>query len=461
MMKLKNKIHLGTSVLVVVIVIVMNTAIYSAASYMLKEADMERAADNAARMAGGISNPAQSITSSELLRAYTPADGMVRVVLPDGTVDGVSISADAAALREREADFERGESRSIVEEGEAAYARVTIPIIWRGGEVASLERMEGLQATERILAILRLILILAAVISVIPALFSARILSAIISNPIEKMTETMRRIRQNGTYERIQTNEKRHDELQEMAITFNEMMDLLEENYRKQESFVQNASHELKTPLTVVESYANLLKRRGKERPDLFDESVEAIHEEAIRMKELTQQLLTLARRGEVWDVQPEELDVGPFIQEAADSFAKAYKRPVHVQLIEPFSVETDPAKLRQLLYIFLDNARKYSEQDLRIEVQHPHIRVVDRGIGIPAEDIAKVFDRFYRVDKARSRKTGGFGLGLSLAKELAEAIHADVRIESEEGTGTTAILTLSEFSFSPGILKEKGEDSR
>lgn len=457
-MRLKNKIHLGTSVLLVVVVVLMNTAIYFAASFMLKEADLERAAADAAQVAGGVSNPADSVASSDLLRAYAPANGMVRIVLPNGTADGVAVSPDAAGLREREAHFQKGEKREVVKENSGSYARVVMPVIWRDGEVASLELLEDLQATERILNILRVILLGASLIAVIPAVISARVLGAIISNPVENMTETMRRIRKSGTYERIQTNTKRHDELQDMALTFNDMMDLLEENYRKQESFVQNASHELKTPLTVVESYANLLKRRGRERPDLFEESVEAIYEEAIRMKELTQQLLTLARRGEAWNVKLEKLDVAIFVQETADSFEQAYKRHVEVHAAAPFIAYTDRDKLRQLLFIFLDNARKYSEQDICMEVKKQEIRIIDLGIGIPAADLEKVFDRFYRVDRARSRKTGGFGLGLSLAKEIADVLGANVRIESEEKVGTTVILTLREFSSSPATLEEKKE---
>ncbi|MCI2253329.1 HAMP domain-containing histidine kinase [Domibacillus sp. PGB-M46] len=447
-MKLKNKIHLGTSVLLVVIVILMNTAVYFAASFMLREADVERAAADAAQIAGGVSSPAESITSSDLLRAYAPPNGMVRVILPDGTVDGVAVSPDASGLRERAAAFTKGEKREIIRDNNgSSYARVALPVIWRGGEVASLELWEDLQATERILTILRGVLFAALLIAVIPAVISARVLGAIISNPVEQMTETMRRIRKSGTHERIETNGSRHDELQDMALTFNDMMNLLEENYRKQEAFVQNASHELKTPLTVVESYARLLKRRGKDHPDLFDESVEAIYEEALRMKELTQQLLALARRDETWNVKMEMVDMAIFVRETADSFQRAYKRRVDVRIKETCSVETDRDKLRQLLFIFLDNARKYSEKEIYIEVEKQEIRVIDRGMGIPVPDLPKVFDRFYRVDKARARKTGGFGLGLSLAKELADALGIILRIESEEGKGTIVILTFSECS--------------
>ncbi|OKL37321.1 sensor histidine kinase [Domibacillus mangrovi] len=457
-MKLKNKIHLGTSVLLIVIVILMNTAVYFAAGIMLKEADLERTATEARRIMTGVSNPAVAVSSAELLRAYAPADGMVRIILPDSTVDGVSASPGAIDLREREAVYETAEQRSVLEVGSARYARVTSPVIWRNGDVASLEIMENLQATDRILSILRIVLIATSILAVIPAVLSARVLGAVISNPIASMTQTMRHIRESGQYEQIKMNSKQNDELNEMAETFNDMMEQLKKNYVKQEAFVQNASHELKTPLTVVESYANLLRRRGKDRPDLFDESVEAIHEEAVRMKELTQQLLTLARHDESWNIQKEPVHVASFVKEAAESFEKAYDRRVDVKVYASITVWTDRAKLRQILYIFLDNARKYSDKEICLLVEKNEIRVIDKGIGIPSGDIDKIFDRFYRVDKARSRKTGGFGLGLSLAKDIGVAIGTDVKIESKEGKGTTAIITLSDISEYMATMNEKTE---
>ncbi|OAH53572.1 MULTISPECIES: HAMP domain-containing sensor histidine kinase [Bacillaceae] len=457
-MKLKNKIHLGTSVLLIVIVIVMNTAVYFAAGSMLKEADLDRTVAEARRIMTGVLNPAASVSSADLLRAYAPADGMVRIILPDSTVDGVSASPGAIDLRDIEAVYETAEQRNVIEVGSARYARVIAPVIWRNGDVASLEIMENLQATDRILDILRIVLIAASILAVIPAVISARVLGTVISNPIVNLTQTMRHIRESGRYEQIEMNSKQNDELNEMAETFNDMMEQLEKNYVKQETFVQNASHELKTPLTVVESYANLLKRRGKDRPDLFDESVEAIHEEAVRMKELTQQLLTLARSNESWNIQKESVHVASFVKEAAEAFEKAYDRRIDVGVHAPFTIITDRSKLRQILYIFLDNARKYSDDEIHLLVEKNEIHVIDKGIGIPSSDIDKIFDRFYRVDKARSRKTRGFGLGLSLAKDIAVAIGADVKIESEEGKGTTAIITLSDISEYRATMNEKTE---
>ena len=106
-----------------------------------------------------------------------------------------------------------------------------------------------------------------------------------------------------------------------------------------------------------------------------------------------------------------------------------------------------DTQKLKQLTYIILDNAKKYSEDIITVEVgvkdESPFIQIIDKGLGIPKDDLEKVFDRFYRVDKARSRKKGGSGLGLSLAKEIAEAMNALLTIDSLEGVGTTVSIQL------------------
>lgn len=109
--------------------------------------------------------------------------------------------------------------------------------------------------------------------------------------------------------------------------------------------------------------------------------------------------------------------------------------------------VRTDPQKLKQLLYILLDNAHKYSEAPIQVIVRTEQgkalIEIIDRGIGIPSAEMDKVFDRLYRVDKARTRRTGGFGLGLPLAKDIAAAIGAELRLDSVEGQGTTAQVRL------------------
>jgi len=321
-----------------------------------------------------------------------------------------------------------------------------MPIILLDGSVANLQVTKSIQPATDNLKILRLVLILVTLLALIPVVVSSRILSKLITNPVTSMIKTMKEIRQSGRFKRLTLDGKSKDELYQMGETFNHMIDLLETNYEKQKQFVSNASHEFKTPLTIIESYASLLKRRGLKEPELFAESIEAIHSEAVRMKDMTEQLLLLAKHHEQWNIQKAELNLSDFMLQTVKAFQSAYNREIHFQQKKlQKTVVTDEKKLKQLLYIFLDNARKYSDDAITVNIGIMHdeafISVADKGIGIQKDELPKVFDRFYRVDKARTRKKGGSGLGLSLAKEIADAIGIRIHLESEEGVGTTATL--------------------
>ncbi|MET1194104.1 histidine kinase dimerization/phospho-acceptor domain-containing protein, partial [Bacillus licheniformis] len=172
------------------------------------------------------------------------------------------------------------------------YAISHTPVIWTNGEVVSLEVTEQLADVEQSLQTLKFILLIASLVILIPTIFAGRLLSKIILRPIKSLIHTMEEIQVSRTFKKIDLSSPSKDELDQMANTFNNMMDLLEENYKKQEQFVSDASHELKTPLTVVESYANMLKRWGMKRPDILEEAIEAIHSESLRMKQLTSQML-------------------------------------------------------------------------------------------------------------------------------------------------------------------------
>src|SRR5699024_4938666 len=192
-----------------------------------------------------------------------------------------------------------------------------------------------------------------------------------------------------------------------------------------------NASHELKTPLTVIESYSDLLKRRGLEQPELFEESIEAIHSEAIRMRELTEQLLLLSKNEAIWKMQMESVDRVNMLHVVIRYFYSAFDCYIELIIREHNYGFVDQQTFKQLLYIFIENACKYGKGNVQIETgqlndEKGWIAITDDGIGIPAEDLDKIFERFYRVDKARTRKTGGFGLGLSLAKEIAGVMNVE-----------------------------------
>ncbi|WP_053360509.1 HAMP domain-containing sensor histidine kinase [Bacillus sp. FJAT-27251] len=445
-MKLRHRVNLYTAAMFIVLLVIITFSIYSVFSRTMMNNELERMAGEALQAIDGV-NKADGIPLDDVLRSYVPVNGMLQIVKADGKPRAAAANPDLYSLRSLPVDFYQKEVREIKEHNGTPYAFVSIPIILNDGEMADLQATGSLAHTADMLRSLRLVLIIITVLATIPVLLSSALLSNFIIRPIASMINTMKEIRESGQFKQIPLPKKSKDELYQMAETFNKMMHLLKVNYEKQGQFISNASHELKTPLTVIESYASLLQRRGRQQPELFDEAVEAIHSEAIRMKDLTQQLLQLAKHEDQWQVALENVNLAAIAEELVRSFQKAYNRQIELNIVDQPIVRADQQKFRQLFYILMDNARKYSEDVINVNIkmvsEHAVIEIADRGIGIPAGDLEKIYDRFYRVDKARTRKTGGFGLGLSLAKEIAEAMGSDIQIESVESEGTTAKIIL------------------
>ncbi|WHY68442.1 HAMP domain-containing sensor histidine kinase [Neobacillus sp. SuZ13] len=446
-MKLSNKINFYTAVLFAALLIVMNLSVYYTFNKLILNSELNTSAKEMEKTTNDIGKSLGSISEAELLRSYVPINGMIQFVTEDNNPLSTVTSPTEQALIGRKAEFHQGEVSTFIVFQKKSYTFESMPIILLDGSVANLQVTKSIQPATDNLKILRLVLILVTLLALIPVVVSSRILSKLITNPVTSMIKTMKEIRQSGRFKRLTLDGKSKDELYQMGETFNHMIDLLETNYEKQKQFVSNASHEFKTPLTIIESYASLLKRRGLKEPELFAESIEAIHSEAVRMKDMTEQLLLLAKHHEQWNIQKSELNLSDFMLRTVKAFQSAYNREIHFQQKNNFqkTVVTDEKKLKQLLYIFLDNARKYSDDAITVNLGIKHdeafISIADKGIGIQKDELPKVFDRFYRVDKARNRKKGGSGLGLSLAKEIADAIGIRILLESEEGVGTTATL--------------------
>ncbi|MBT2605914.1 HAMP domain-containing histidine kinase [Bacillus sp. ISL-53] len=450
-MRLRKKINLYTAVLFIFLLLLMNVSIYFVFSNLMMVNEMNRAKAETGKIAFDVSENVNNISPNDLLRAYLPIDGMIGIVI-EGQRKGTAVTSNSVKqLSNRNSSFYPGEKSEIITYQQKKYVFVSNPIVWGDGSVVNLQITKSMSATEEMLAVLRIVLIAVTIIAMIPVLISSTILSNFIARPIRSMIDTMKEIQTSGQFKRLILEEKSKDELVEMGKTFNHMIDLLQANFEKQEQFVSNASHELKTPLTVIESYASLLKRKGLERPDLFDESIEAIHSEAIRMREMTEQMLLLAKHQEKWNIEKENINLTDIMAELAKVYKNAYNRTVEIYSGDAIEAVTDVQKLKQLLFIFLDNARKYSDELISVYIgrtgNEAYIRIEDRGDGIPKAELPKVFDRFYRVDKARNRKQGGSGLGLSVAKEIADAIDVRIEMDSLEGRGTIVTLLFRLFS--------------
>ncbi|WP_172195270.1 sensor histidine kinase [Saccharibacillus qingshengii] len=463
-MRLKSKIYLYSSVLFAALLAAACISIYLLFEKMSLDAESLRFEIEAELTAERISESASRTAPDDLLRAYAPADGMLRVVQPDGTSLARPVTAsEDTQLSERLSSepyaYTASHAAERLSSGGKGYIRVSVPVIWPDGEVLSVQVSRSIADIEDRFDVLKTVLVIVALLALIPAVLASTVLANRIVRPIAALTGTMGDIRRSGRFQQIETGQRPGDELAEMGRTFNEMIGLLEGNFARQERFVSDASHELKTPLTIIESYASLLKRRGKDRPEVFDEAVDAILSESVRMRELTERLLQLARSPEADRLEIVDTDLSESAGESARAFMRAYGREIEVEALRPVFVRTDAAKVRQLLFILLDNARKYSEDRITLTVtgggdKPAELQVVDRGIGISEEELPKVFDRFYRVDTSRTRSTGagGSGLGLSLAQDLAQALGIRIVMKSEVGEGTAVTL-----HFPPAETADRG----
>ncbi len=222
-----------------------------------------------------------------------------------------------------------------------------------------------------------------------------------------------------------------------------------------QREFVANVSHELRTPLTNVKSYAETLQDSGDELPEELKQNfLSVIVSETDRMTRIVQDLLTLSRL----DFGKMEMNLARFsfaraVQDVYEATKMEAERHGHVMEVE-ISPDTgdvygDQGRIEQVIINIVSNAIKYTPDGGRIELTAGNletdvfVRVKDNGIGIPEKDLPRLFERFYRVDKARSRESGGTGLGLSIAKQILEQQKGKIEIESEYGKGTLVTITL------------------
>jgi len=238
------------------------------------------------------------------------------------------------------------------------------------------------------------------------------------------------------------------DELQRLTLTFNDMLGRLEAAFKRITQFPADASHELRTPVALVRTAAQLALRR--ERGDIeYRDALSQILDESTRMTGLIESLMTLARvdsGAETLNIATTDMTV--LVAEACRrSEPLAAAKPIQLERLipdGPVPVDADANALQRLVVILIDNAIKYTAPGGRVRVavdskaEDVILSVQDTGIGISEEDRAFIFDRFYRADKARSREAGGAGLGLSIARWIADAHRGSIQVDSAPGKGST-----------------------
>ena len=324
-------------------------------------------------------------------------------------------------------------------------------------QVYKMHFFRTVTAERHFLQMLQKILVLTNVIGLLLALITGHFVSRRILQPIRTITTTARRIQVSDLDQRIEVPPTR-DEVAALAKTFNLMLDRLQDGFELQRRFVSDASHELRTPVTVIHGYSEILSRWGRQNPETLDESIAAIHSETENMQKLIDKLLFLARADQKRQALHKEMtDMQELVDDVAEKMKIiAKKHEVQLGKNDDGMAYVDPVTIKQMMRIFLDNAMKYTPEGGHIRISSTHrnvdgkqvlcIEIADDGIGIAKENQQKVFERFYRVDSSRAKGQGGAdgtGLGLSIARWIADQHNIAIAMESELGKGTTIRLTV------------------
>ena len=284
------------------------------------------------------------------------------------------------------------------------------------------------------------------------ALFGAKMMHRMM-RPVQEMTRTARKISASDLSRRIEPG-RSHDELRELAETFNGMLDRIETAYDRQRQFVSDASHELRTPLSVISGYANLLRRWGGSDADVRVEAVGKILEETDNMQRLAERLLFLARA----DRQAQPVYMAPFSASRLMTEIAAETRTVDpghalkTDFSPGITVTADRALIKQAVRAVVENSAKYTPPGGTIRLAcfradgWAVFAVADSGGGIAEKDLPHIFDRFYKADSSRARSgKSSSGLGLSIVKWIVDRHGGQIRVASGTGRGTRTEILLPE----------------
>jgi len=378
-----------------------------------------------------------------------------RILDPAGRVVAHSVPNDLGSVPILPQAFETGRHgqehlQTLYVQGEPI--RVYTGAIQQGARlVAIVQAGVSLSDVNQTLSTFAWTILLALPLTVLFAGWGGLFLASRALRPVDQITRTAASISARDLSQRLSLDLP-SDEIGRLARTFDAMLARLDEAFREQARFVADASHELRTPLTVMRGTISVALSRPRKASD-YQQVLQEVEDETERMSRLVEQLLALARAdtGHL-SVQRQRVELSGLLADLADhasTLAEPKGLAVFAQIAQGLEANTDPDLLTQIVLNLLDNAIKYTPSGAiylsaeAIESYLIQITVADTGPGIPQEHLARIFQRFYRVDTARSRDVGGAGLGLALAREYARLLGGDLTVASAPGDGATFTLTL------------------
>jgi len=356
--------------------------------------------------------------------------------------------------------FDKGRLKNppLFADDEFAISQIGSAYIYRAameythdGETVTLYFFRTITSELKLLADLEKLLFALDVLGIIGAMIFGRLISRRVLNPIKTMNELAREIAFEKMEGRIPPGDA-DDELNELAKTLNAMLDRLQGGINKQKQFVSDASHELRTPAAVIKGYIEFIETYGTTDEALLKENLKVIGSEAQNMQALLENLLFLSRTDQHRQkLNKKILDLDDIVGDVMSKMKTVVKtHTVELLKNDPAKIFGDETTIRQMMRIFLDNAVKYTPEGGKISVSSARdgdkilLAISDSGIGIAPENQKKIFDRFFRIDSEDLvSEANGSGLGLSIAKWIADSHAITISVASELGKGTTFTLAI------------------
>ncbi len=386
----------------------------------------------------------QFMGTSNLNKFYRIYDGSGNVGSRSNNIDASKFPLSQTAY----ADALEGKNsyETFLVDGNHPIRVITMPIIREKKLVNLVQVGTSLEAVQETLKNLRIFLLTAVPSVLVLATLFARFLARRALKPISKIIQTARDIGQGQKLSQRIPVLKVKDELGQLALTFNEMMDRLENSFAQMRQFSSDASHELRTPLTVLQGQNELVLSKPRE-PKEYQEVIASNLEEINYMSKVLEDLFALSKSDENQILlNCKAMDLRGLVEEVckhAEVLAGEKDISIIIAFLEPVKINGDEVRLRQMVWNVLHNGIKYTQPggELKVslleEAGFALLSIQDTGIGIPEKNLPSIFDRFYRVDRARSRDEGGSGLGLSICKHIVEAHKGKIEVESRLGVGT------------------------
>ena len=403
----------------------------------------------------------------ELAELHGDAHGAAAEAMSEMSIRGVLVAMfDGNKLLASNAPFDSPELLAIAAQastGDRPQILTTVRSFGKGGSRVVVDRLvvdgrpyvllaaESLHAIKGDLRVVRRVLYLALPLVLLVAGLGGFLLATKSLAPLQWMAEQARNITDKNLHSRLDIGAA-HEELRVLSDSFNELLSRLDQSFETMRRFVADASHELRTPLAVIRGEADVALDHDRSSAE-YKESLAIIQDEARRLTRLIDDLLNLARAdaGHV-NLRVEEFYLNDLLAECCRSVqGAAVAKNIGLECQSPGDVayRGDQELMRRLVLNLLDNAIRYTPHrgkvSARLEASNANLRlqVADTGVGIPPEAASHIFERFYRGDQARSRQNGGFGLGLSIVKWIAESHRGTVELSSQPGAGTTFTVLL------------------